>query len=409
VGAYANAVALWRAGDEGGAVRGFEQALADPAESVAAHAALGLVHGKAGRLFLAEEHLRASLAGGVDGDAARGESADGVVATNLAAVLHEQGRPAEACAVLYPHLQGGEDCPLGWHPVGWNTLGVSLLAQGLVAEAAGCFQRAHQQDSSNPLPLVHLHGALFDDQDTTLARRALEAAAAVAPTDPATRFHLGVIWGLLSPDAAKRHHAVLPPAAAPWQSSWAFFLENRDKETRVFGCTASTLRFAAALAHVQGLVLEFGVRFGTSLRVLQAAVDQTVHGFDTFTGLPEDWHTMPKGAYSTGGRVPELGPTMPLHPGLFADTLPGFLDAHPGPARLVHVDCDLYGATLDALRPLAERVGPGTVLVFDEYLMNPHWREDEHRAFTEVAAALGWRFRYAAVSFVTNQAVVEIL
>jgi len=155
-------------------------------------------------------------------------------------------------------------------------------------------------------------------------------------------------------------------------------------------------------------VLELGVRFGTPLGLLQGALAQPVHGFDTFEGLPEAWHSVPAGAYSTGGRVPALGAGVPLHGGLFADTLPPFLMDNPGAARLVHIDCDLYSATATALEALAGRVVPGTVLVFDEYLMNPRWREDEHKALVEVGQRSGWTWRYAAFSMLSHQAVVEI-
>jgi hypothetical protein len=357
------------------------------------HAAVGLAEAKAGRLFAAEASLRAAY-----------EAAPGVdVAANLGAVLQLLGRPAEACAVLYPQLKGGALCP-----VGWNTLGVALMDQGELATAAGCFQRAFQQDPTQALPLVNLHGAVFDDRDPSLARRCLEQAAQVAPTDPAARFHLGVVWGLVAPEAAARHHAVLPPEAVAWRDSWQFVLAARDGRTRFFGSTAATLRYAASLARVEGLVVELGVRFGTSLGLLHAAVEQDVHGFDTFSGLPEAWHEVPAGAYSTGGHVPDLGPGVHLHRGLFADTLPPFVAEHGHPLRLVHVDCDLYSAAAGALEALSPRVVPGTVLVFDEYLMNPRWREDEHKALMDVGLRHRWAWRYAAFSLFSHQAVVVV-
>lgn len=386
-------VARSQVGDVAGAEAAFLLAVGADADFGPAWSALGLLRARAGRLFAAEQALRRSLAVTPDID----------VAANLGAVLREQGRPAAAAAVLGPALREA-----GPHPIGWNTLGAALQDLGDLPTAAGCFQRAAQQDPSNPVPLVNLHGAVFDDRDLGPARRCLEHAATIAPTDPAVRFHLGCLWGLLSPDAAARHHAVLPPEAVAWRDSWRFVLAARDAQTRFFGSTAAGLRFAAALAGQAGFVVELGVRFGTTLRVLREAVGQAVHGFDTFAGLPEAWHRVPAGAYSTGGRVPDLGDDAPLHRGLFADTLPPFLAAQPGPARLVHVDCDLHSATTSALLALAPRVVPGTVLVFDEYLMNPRWREDEHKALVEVGERHGWSWRYAAFSLLSHQAVVQI-
>jgi tetratricopeptide (TPR) repeat protein len=357
----------------------------------------GLDHARAGRLFAAEAALRAALAARPTADLAAN------LAANLAGVLQQQGRPAEACAALYPHLKAGAP-----HPVGWNTLGVALLDLGDLEAAAGCFARAHAQDPTAVLPLVHLHAALFDDQAPGPAREALERAAALDRLHPPSRFHLGVLWGLLAPAAAERHHALLPPEAAAWRDAWAFALAHRDPGTRFFASTAATLRHAAALAPPEGFVVELGVRFGTTARLLQAATGAEVHGFDTFEGLPEAWHTVPAGAYSTGGQVPELGPQVHLHRGRFAHTVPPFAAAQPGPARLIHVDCDLYASTLEGLEPLVPHLRPGTVLLFDEYLMNPNWREDEHAALVELGARHGLRWRYAAFSFFSHQAAVVI-
>jgi tetratricopeptide (TPR) repeat protein len=361
--------------------------------SADAHLLDGLAHARAGRLFAAEDSLRQAL------------DASGHVhaAANLAAVLQLQGRPGDACAVLHPHLKSGAH-----HPVGWNTLGVSLMDQGHLVEAAGCFQRAASQDPTNVLPMVHLYGALFDDRDPAPARGVLEQAARVERTHPAVRFHLGVTWGLLAPEAAKRHHAVLPPDAQAWRDSWAFVLQARDPHTRFFASTAATLRYAAEIAPADGFVAELGVRFGTTACLLRDATGAPVHGFDTFVGLPADWHTVPAGAYSTGGHVPDLGPDIHLHAGLFRDTVPAFSAAQGAPARLVNIDCDLKSSTVEGLEPLAPHLQPGTVLVFDEYLMNPHWRDDEHAALVELGRRHGWRWRYAAFSLLSHQAVVVL-
>ena len=353
----------------------------------------GLEHARAGRLFAAEERLVEALSQASHPD----------VAANLAAVYQLQGRPDEGTRVLRAHIPPGMV-----HPVGWNTLGVCLLDQGALAEAAACFRVAAEQNPRSTLPLIHLHAALFDDRDTARSRAMLEAAAQIDLQDPTVRFHLGVIWGLLAPTAADRHHAVLPAEAEAWRSSWRFVLEQRDPQTRFFANTAATLRFAASLAEVSGTVVELGVRFGTSTRLLRDATNQPVHGFDTFDGLPIAWHKVPAGAYSTGGTVPALGPEIVLHKGLFSETLPAWVEAHPEPLRLLHVDCDLYESTAEALRALAPRIVPGTVLLFDEYLMNPHWQSDEHKALVEVGTALGWTWRYAAFSLFSHQAVVVV-
>ena len=49
------------------------------------------------------------------------------------------------------------------------------------------------------------------------------------------------------------------------------------------------LKFALSRAPETGLVLEFGVEKGASLRHLASLTKRDVHGFDSFEGLPGDW------------------------------------------------------------------------------------------------------------------------
>ena len=67
-----------------------------------------------------------------------------------------------------------------------------------------------------------------------------------------------------------------------------------------------------------------------------------VHGFDTFSGLPEDWgDATTRGSYSTHGALPQAPENVRFHVGLFSETLPCFLAEHAGPVRFMNVDCDL--------------------------------------------------------------------
>ena len=173
--------------------------------------------------------------------------------------------------------------------------------------------------------------------------------------------------------------------------------------------TYDMLRLAAAAAPPEGLVLEFGVYHGKSIRILADLFrGDAVHGFDTFSGIPEDWHFTRAGTYSTHGALPRAPDTVQYHVGLFSETLPGFLDTHAGPIRLMNIDCDLYSSTKDVLDAVADRLRPGSVLVFDEYVMNPHWQQDEFKAFQEAVARRGWTYRYLGISLVSQQAVVQL-
>ncbi|MFD0739539.1 class I SAM-dependent methyltransferase [Lysobacter koreensis] len=149
-----------------------------------------------------------------------------------------------------------------------------------------------------------------------------------------------------------------------------------------------------------GLTLECGVYFGRSLRLIAERTHGAVHGFDSFQGLPEAWSAHEgAGAYSTAGRLPKVTANVELHAGWFEHTLPPFFAAHPGPIRLLHIDCDLYSSTRSVLDAADAHLVPGSVLVFDDFLGYPGYEQHELRAFEEYADArgLGWELIAAAL------------
>jgi hypothetical protein len=135
--------------------------------------------------------------------------------------------------------------------------------------------------------------------------------------------------------------------------------------------------------------MELGVFKGESLRFIAENCGTVAHGFDSFEGLPEGWRPeFPAGAFATTP-PPSIPSGAELHVGLFSETLPSFLAGHPGPIRFLHIDCDIYRSTRTALELCSSRIERGTVLVFDEYIGYPGWREHEHKAFSEFLARTG--------------------
>jgi predicted O-methyltransferase YrrM len=170
------------------------------------------------------------------------------------------------------------------------------------------------------------------------------------------------------------------------------------------------LRFALSRAPAEGLVLEFGVEKGASLRHLAALTPRTVHGFDSFEGLPGDWTGTKeaKSAFSLKGRLPKVPENAKLHIGWFDATLPAFLKANPGPCALLHVDCDIYTSTVTIFTQLRDRIAPGTVIVFDEYFNYPNWRQHEYKAFQEFITKTGLKYTYLAFSAEKGHVAVVI-
>lgn len=141
--------------------------------------------------------------------------------------------------------------------------------------------------------------------------------------------------------------------------------------------------------------LEFGVMHGGSMRTwadLNRHPESRFFGFDTFTGLPEDWGWVaPAGAFSCDGKLPDIDdPRVSFVTGLFQESLPGFLRTFRPRSRLViHHDADLYSATLYCLTMLHGLSIPGSLHFFDEFSSPLH----EFRAIEDYCSSYRARFR----------------
>ena len=161
-------------------------------------------------------------------------------------------------------------------------------------------------------------------------------------------------------------------------------------------------------------MLDLGVWLGWSTRLISDASGREVYGFDTFTGLVEDWQVddqivFERGTFSLAEPLAQrfMNDTgVTLHDGLPAtlgrkvqfirgstyDTLVPFLADRPtAPIRLFHMDLDTYESCLHALETCKDRFIEGSILVFDEYLVT----NGEMRAFFEFQSKyeLEWRYR----------------
>jgi hypothetical protein len=179
----------------------------------------------------------------------------------------------------------------------------------------------------------------------------------------------------------------------------ARFLERNFRSAQNLVNREDLLRHACRMIRLDGAVLEFGVLGGESLRILSAELGaHSVHGFDSFEGLPADWkYDTPAGSFSNSGAVPpDLPDGVVLHVGDFTETIESYRRQHTDQLAFLHVDCDLYESARTVLFGLADRMRPGTVVVFDEFLNYPSWQDHEYRAFTEFVAAFGVTFEYIA-------------
>ncbi|MDA8549269.1 class I SAM-dependent methyltransferase [Litoricolaceae bacterium] len=190
----------------------------------------------------------------------------------------------------------------------------------------------------------------------------------------------------------------------------AAYLKGVASNLVMVGNVTQMYELIASLDLVDGSGLEFGVRHGFSLNVLARLLpSKQFYGFDSFVGLPVDWHTEPAGSYSVGGKAPVVEKNVTLIGGWFSDTVSYILDQEID-VSLIHVDCDLYESTIEALRPLAasSKLKPGTVILFDEYLTNLTWQADEFKAFQEIVQEFKLSYEYLAFGLITKQCLVRI-
>ncbi len=171
------------------------------------------------------------------------------------------------------------------------------------------------------------------------------------------------------------------------------------------------LKLAIEKAKNPGLFLEFGVASGSSINFIAANTDATVHGFDSFQGLPEDWRPgMGSGTFSKPqGWLPEVSKNIELHIGWFNDTLPDFLTSHVEDVSFLHIDCDLYSSTKTIFSLLADRLKPGSIIVFDEYFSYIGWENHEHAAFEEFIKDHKKSFEYILYQIIGSPSQVAVI
>lgn len=166
-------------------------------------------------------------------------------------------------------------------------------------------------------------------------------------------------------------------------------------------------------ARLDGYFLEFGVFKGESLSFFAAQrPDCVFYGFDSFEGNPEDWHgsPSPQGFYNLeGGELPcSDTANVRLVKGWFTDTLPDFIASHleqKAFCSFVHMDSNIYSSSMYVARMLAPYFTTGTVIVYDDFLNYPGYKQHEFKAFFEVLDPL---FEYDFIAFQDMRAALLI-
>jgi hypothetical protein len=165
-------------------------------------------------------------------------------------------------------------------------------------------------------------------------------------------------------------------------------------------------------AKQDGLWLEFGVWVGTSINLIASIMKMynkhhnTIYGFDSFEGLPENWADPKtgeiqeeglKGCFDLGGRLPEKRfSNIEYIKGWFDDTLPAFVKNNQKPVAMLHIDSDLYSSAKTIFDCLSDRIIPGTVIMFDEFFNYVGYEAHEYKAFREFVEKYNVKYRWLA-------------
>jgi hypothetical protein len=103
------------------------------------------------------------------------------------------------------------------------------------------------------------------------------------------------------------------------------------------------------------------------------------------TGERQDTSTYETGFFTTKGILPAVRDNVCLYKGWFSETLPNFTREHKDEViALLHIDCDLYSSTKTIFKALKGLMVTATVIVFDELINYPGYKDYECKAFFEL-------------------------
>lgn len=199
-----------------------------------------------------------------------------------------------------------------------------------------------------------------------------------------------------------------------WDDAQQYIYARSGPTTRVFEDHWALRREAFAQRPDTGLILEFGVFQAKSFNFFadlahEADDGRTLHGFDSFSGFSEHWGGVDRqyavDHFDQQGARPDVRSNCALVDGFVEDTLPAFLKRHDEVVAFVHIDTDTYSPARTVLEFCRPRLRAGSIVLFDELLGYPNWRNHEHRALTEALSP----DEYSYVGFATSSPEARLI
>lgn len=162
------------------------------------------------------------------------------------------------------------------------------------------------------------------------------------------------------------------------------------------------------------LFIELGVFSGLTLDLINRNTGNLkVYGFDTFTGLPEDWASSngnilyEKDYFSTP--VPSDTDKNKFIVGKIEDTLLNFLSEKKQKIKFIHLDLDLYSSSKYAFNIIFDYLDDEAIIVVDDIYNFSSWDEHSIKSLSECfndskyelvpIATCGWHDGWASAAF----------
>ena len=281
----------------------------------------------------------------------------------------------------------------------YNNYGNLLNDKARLPEARQCFMHAIEINPEDHIAYWNLHAT---SKNMGEAQSIIEACISKCPTDEIAIFTLAGLRAFNGDRSAFEELQEYGFSKEPLVRSIEWIL-SLPKMPEIHFNRWSIYDRAVELSDCKRAFYEFGVWMGDSFKYIVPNFAGGF-GFDSFQGLPEDWGVVPRGTYSSRGRVPDIENSKFIV-GEFGATLPEFFDRERPKAGLINFDADLYSSTITALSNAKSVIDNRTTLVFDEFIVNNNWEDDEYKALNEFCAANGFNYEVVAVSLFTKQVV----
>ena len=319
----------------------------------------------------------------------------------------------------------------------YNHMGLALQVRGDLDAAIVCFKQALQINPDHVEAHYNMGIALNDKGDLDGSTESLKMALKIKPDYAGAAFNLSGLVENISESKSWIEHclrldqnhleAKLTLAALrfyegdkttfddlmqsplkdhPFMRSFAWVFDLPELPELYFHRWA-LFDYVVGQSKTSRPFYEFGVWRGEAFRYLIKTFKKG-YGFDTFEGIPEDWHHEKTGSYSSDGNIPQIeGGEFIV--GRFDDTLLTFFSESRPTASLINFDADLYSSTICALNHSKPVIDQHTLLIFDEFLMNDNWEDDEYKALDEFCLHNSFTYEVLAVSFITKQVAVRLV